>query len=287
MKIITTDKCQSLATKISQKLNCKILDVKFSEFPDGEQYVRVMDNDNDDNVLIVSSTVDSKSILQTILLIDSCRDKHTTLVLPYMGYARQDKIFNDGEPLSARAIARSLSDEVDQVYTVNIHDTSVLKHFKCPAENLSIAKQIGEYISQMNLSDPIILSPDDGAFEFAKSISATDGDWDCNYMDKTRISGSEIKIAPKNIDANGRDCVIVDDIISTGGSISTVAKMLIDQKASSVRAICVHGLFISSGYIRLMKSGVTDVISSDTIESATSKITASTVIADRIRQNRS
>ena len=279
MKVIYTEKSQKLAAREARKLGCRIAEVKYTTFPDGEQYVRVMDLD--DNMVIIASTVDSQSMLQAILMLDACEGKNTTLVLPYMGYARQDKRFNEGEPISARALARVLSEGSDRIFTVNIHDPSVLGHFKCPVENLTIAPKIGEYIVTMDLENPLVLAPDDGAWEFAKGVAAIGG-WDCDHLDKTRLSVSEVKMAPKHLDANGRDCIIVDDIIATGGSMATAAGMLKEQGATSVRAAGVHGVFATGGYVKLMQAGLADIASSDTIERASSRITASTVIADAI-----
>ena len=279
MKVIYTEKSQLLAARVARHLGCRIADVKYTTFPDGEQYVRVMDLD--DNMVIIASTVDSQSMLQAILMLDACEGKNTTLVLPYMGYARQDKRFNEGEPISARALARVLSEGSDRIFTVNIHDPSVLGHFKCPVENLTIAPKIGEYIVTMDLENPLVLAPDDGAWEFAKGVAAIGG-WDCDHLDKTRLSVSEVKMAPKHLDANGRDCIIVDDIIATGGSMATAAGMRKEQGATSVRAAGVHGVFATGGYVKLMQAGLEDIASSDTIERASSRITASTVIADAI-----
>ncbi|MDR3102367.1 MAG: ribose-phosphate diphosphokinase [Methanocalculaceae archaeon] len=281
MKVIYAETSQLLATRVAYCLGCRIAEVKYNTFPDGEQYVRVMNFDDD--MVIVASTVDSRSILQVLLMLDACEGKNTTLVLPYMGYARQDKRFNEGEPISARVLARVLSEGASRIFTVNIHTPSVLGYFKCPAENLTIAPKIGEHIQTLKLADPLVLAPDDGAWEFAKSV-ATIGDWDCDHFDKTRLSGSEVKMAPKHLDANGRDCILVDDIIATGGSMTTAAGMLKKLGATSVRAAGVHGLFANGGYVKLMQAGFADIVSSDTIERECSRVTASTVVADAIRR---
>jgi ribose-phosphate pyrophosphokinase len=281
MIVIYTEKNQLLAARVARHLGCETADIKYDTFPDGEQYVRVMDHDDDR--IIVASTVDSQSVLQTILVLDACEGMNTTLVLPYMGYARQDKPFHEGEPISARALARVLSEGADQIFTVNLHDISILGHFKCHAENLTIAQEIGEHIRMTNLEDPLVLAPDDGAWEFAQDV-ASFGGWDCNYFEKTRLSGFEVKMMSDHLDARGRDCIIVDDIIATGGSMATAAHMLKEEGATSVRAVGVHGVFASGGYVKLMRAGLADIVSSDTIERACSKITASTVIADAVRR---
>ncbi|HJJ32437.1 MAG TPA: ribose-phosphate diphosphokinase [Methanocorpusculum sp.] len=281
MKVIYTEKSQVLASRVAEKLGCKLGSVKFTTFPDGEQYVRI--EDLDDEMVLVASTVDNNTALQVLLLMDACEGRDVTLVLPYMGYARQDKKFNDGEPISARALARALSEGAKRVITVNIHDTSVLNHFRCPAVNLSIASEIGAYIKSQGVENPLILSPDEGAWYFAKGVAEPFG-WDCDHLDKTRLSGSEVKMAPKHLDAKGRDCYIVDDIIATGGSMALAASMLMEQGAKSVRAAGVHGVFASGGYIKLMQGGLADVATSDTIERASSKFSAAGIIADAIRK---
>ncbi|HKM42009.1 MAG TPA: ribose-phosphate diphosphokinase, partial [Methanocorpusculum sp.] len=207
MKVVYTEKSQVLASRTAKVLGCKISEVKYTTFPDGEQYVRILDDD--DQMIVIASTVDAESTMQAILLLDACEGKDTTLVLPYMGYARQDKKFNEGEPISARAMARVLSTGADRVFTVNIHELAVLSHFRCPVQNLSLAPEIGSYIRTMNLENPLILSPDEGAGEFAKRVAAV-GKWESDHLDKTRLSGSEVVMAPKHLEAKGRDCIIVD-----------------------------------------------------------------------------
>ncbi|MDO5844584.1 MAG: ribose-phosphate diphosphokinase [Methanocorpusculum sp.] len=281
MKVIYTEKSQLLASKTARCLGCKTSEVKYNKFPDGEQYLRIMDSD--DEMVVVSSTVDAETVMQVILLLDACEGRDVTLVLPYMGYARQDKKFNEGEPISARAMAKALSEGASRVFTVNIHDPSVLNHFRCRAENLSIAPEIGKYIKTMGLESPLILSPDEGAENFAKAVASVGG-WDFDHLNKTRLSGSEVTMAPKHLAADGRDCIIVDDIIATGGSMALAASMLKEQGANSVRAAGVHGVFASGGYIKLMQAGLADIASSDTIEKASSKFSASEIIAEAVRR---
>ena len=281
MKVVYTEKSQVLASKTAKFLGCETAEVKYTTFPDGEQYVRIMDLD--DEMVVIGSTVDAASAMQVMLLLDACEGRNVTLVLPYMGYARQDKKFNDGEPISARAMAKALSEGASRVFTVNIHDPSVLNHFRCPAVNLTLAPEIGRYIAEQNLGNPLILSPDEGAWNFAKDVAAVGG-WDCDHLNKTRLSGSEVTMAPKHLAAADRNCVIVDDIIATGGSVALAASMLMEQGATSVRVAGVHGVFASGGYVKLMKAGLADVASSDTIEKASSKYSAARIIADAVRK---
>lgn len=280
MKVISTEYSQILAARIAREGGWDLVDVKFSRFPDGEHYLRTGPVDGE--VLVVGSVVDSDSLVQLLLLIDACIGSSPVLLVPYMGYARQDKQFNPGEPLSARAIARVLSSGVSRVFTVNIHDPGILRHFTVPVENLSLAPEIGAYLARSGYDDPLILAPDDGAAPFASMVAAA-GNWDCDHLEKTRISGDSVRIEPKHLCAGGREVVIVDDIISTGGTLATAAGLLTAQGAKTVAAACVHAVFAGGAYARLMASGIEEVAASDTIERACSVYSAAGIVVSGIR----
>jgi ribose-phosphate pyrophosphokinase len=280
MKVICTEKSQILAINLARALKTSVVDVKYSRFPDGEQYL--ITGELDDETIIVGSVVDNDSLVQLILLIDACDSSDNQLVLPYMGYARQDKRFLQGEPVSARAVAQVLSRGVLEIITVNIHEKEVLKYFGVPARNISLARDIGSYIKSLHLSNPLILAPDEGALTFAEHVASAGG-WDVDHLEKTRLSGIEVKMAPKQICAASRSVVIVDDIISTGGTIATASGMLYQQGAKEVFAACVHGVLTGGAYVHLMTAGIRDVVCSDTIERGCSKISAAGRIAQTIK----
>jgi ribose-phosphate pyrophosphokinase len=275
MKVICTEQSQVLATQVARALNTTVVDVKYSRFPDGELYL--MAGEIDDEMIIVGSVVDNDSLVQLMLLADACDRATNRLVLPYMAYARQDKRFKAGEPVSSRVVARALSQGVSDVITVNIHEKEVLKSFTVPAQNISLAKDIGTYIETLKLANPLILAPDKGAIAFAEQVASAEG-WEYDHLEKTRLSGVEVRMAPRQLSAKSRSVVIVDDIISTGGTIATAAGMLYEQGAKDIFAACVHGVFTGGAYNRLMATGIRDVICSDTIERSCSRISA----ADRI-----
>ncbi len=282
MKIISTRRSQVLAGKISAALQKPLVDVKWTWFPDGEIYLRAQDPIAD-QMVIVGSLVESDDLIDLLLLIDTCTGSEITLVLPYMGYARQDKQFNPGEPLSARAIARTLGAGVHKVITVNIHEESVLPHFGVQTRDLTLAPAMAEAIKNFFKSSPLILGPDAGAAKLAQDIAAAGG-WESDHLHKVRLSGTEVKIEPKTIPVSGRDVIIVDDIISTGGTQSTASRMLFDQGAASISTVCVHGVLATGAYTHLISAGVSDVSSSDTIESACSTYSAAGIIADELRK---
>jgi ribose-phosphate pyrophosphokinase len=280
MNVIYTETSQILATRLARALSLPLVDVKYSRFPDGEHYL--LAGETSDETVIVGSVVNNDALVQLLLLIDACEGSRNHLVLPYMAYARQDKQFKRGEPLSARAVARAIGRGVENIYTVNIHEPEILKYFPAPTQNISIAPDIGAYIKTLNLENPLILAPDEGALAFAGQVASTGG-WEFDHLEKTRLSGVEVRMAPRKLSAAGRPVVIVDDIISTGGTIATASGMLYQQGATNIYAACVHGVLTGGAYARLMATGMRDVICSDTIERACSKVSAAERVAQAIR----
>ena len=279
MKVISTESSQILAARVAREAGLDIVDVRFSRFPDGELYLRT--GPIDDEMIIIGSISSSDALVQLLLLVDACESSRNVLVLPYMGYARQDKQFNPGEPLSARAVARALSPGISRILTVNIHDEHVLSHFGAPANNLSLAGEIGEYIRGMDLSHPLILAPDEGAAEFGRRVASAGG-WDSDHLQKTRLSGEEVRMEPRSLKAESRDVVIVDDIISTGGTLAKATQMLYEQGARNVYAVCVHGVLTGGAHTHLLSAGIRDVVCSDTLERGCSRYSAAREIVSRI-----
>jgi ribose-phosphate pyrophosphokinase len=152
------------------------------------------------------------------------------------------------------------------------------------AFNISLAKDIGSYIKTLKLNNPLILAPDEGAMVFAEQAASVGG-WEYDHLEKTRLSGVEVRMAPRQLSAQSRSVVIVDDIISTGGTIATAAGMLYQQGAKDVFTACVHGVFTGGAYVRLMATGIRDVICSDTIERSCSRISAADQIAHVLRKH--
>jgi ribose-phosphate pyrophosphokinase len=285
--IVCTQSSQVLGSRLAQELSLLLTPVTRYFFPDGEMYLRIeFPSPKPKNIILIGSTPTHTDIIELFLLIDACEDASITLVIPYMGYARQDKKFSPGEPISARAIARTLGANVAQVITVNIHEAETLFEFVVPATNISLSEEIANHILTSFVPPgvkPLILAPDKGALELAKDIAAAcDADYD--YLSKRRISGEEVVIEAKSVPVLGRELVIVDDIISTGGTLGAASKMLIAQGAVCVHAICVHGVFIQGAYTRLKHYGLGHVCSSDTIESASSNYSAAPAIAKKLRE---
>ncbi|MBN1167145.1 MAG: ribose-phosphate diphosphokinase [Methanospirillaceae archaeon] len=276
MNILSTQSSQVLAGEIAHAGGFPLIDVTYSRFPDGEVYLRT--GEVRGPVLLVGSLFSSDDLIELLLLIDACAEAgDITLLLPYMGYARQDKQFHAGEPLSARAIARALGAGVSRVFTICIHEESILSYFGIVANDIKVTGEISRYISTMPVKNPLILSPDRGAASFAESVAQYCG-YESDYLQKTRFSGTEVSIEPKSIPVAGRDVIIVDDIISTGGTQATAAALLYEQGASRLYTICVHGVFTTGAYTHLKAAGFCDVVCTDTIERGCSRISVAPAV---------
>lgn len=281
MDIIGGPASQLLAGRVSEILKTNLLVSEFKKFPDGELYTRVLDKFSGDNVTIIQSTVTDSDFVSLLQLIDACSDVSSiNVVIPYMGYARQDKQFKPGEPVSARAIAKAI--KADTVYTINIHDESVLDHFDAKAVNLDATPVIGKYIKNLKLKDPLIISPDDGAIGLAQNASKDMG-IDYDFLEKTRLSGETVSIKPKNVAVKDRDVIILDDIISTGGTMAETITLLRSQGAHDVYTACVHPVLSNNAVLKLFKAGVKGIIATDTIDKGVSVVSAAPVIAEAIR----
>ena len=282
MKIISGPASQILASRLSKELDAELLLAEYKQFPDGEVYTRIIDDIGvDGEVTIVQSTPTNKDLIYLLQLIDICENaKRINVVVPYFGYARQDKRFKDGEAISSRAIAKTI--QADQVYTINLHDEAVSDYFESKCTNLDASQAISEYIKLLNLDNPIIVAPDKGAALFAKSIASDFFNYD--VLEKKRAGPEDVKTTYKDLDVHKKDVIIVDDIISTGGTMKNVVEMLKNQNAGSVYAACVHPVFSGNAMLKLFKAGINGIFTTDTIEHSLSCISVAPTIAKEFRK---
>ncbi len=280
MNIIGGPASQLLAGRVAGVMKSTILLNEFKRFPDGELYTCVLDDFAGKEVTIIQSTVNDSDFISLLQLIDACSEAaQINVVIPYMGYARQDKQFKKGEPISARVIARAI--KADNVFTVNIHNESILDYFDAKATNLDATPMLGRYIKNMKFKKPIIIAPDDGAIPLARNASKDLG-IDYDFLEKTRLSGETVSIQPKNVEVKGRDVIIIDDIISTGGTMAETISLLAQQGAHEVFTACVHPVFSNNAILKLFRAGVKGIIATDTIDRGVSVVSVAPVIAEGI-----
>lgn len=281
MIVVSGSASKKLGESFSKEVNAKHANVVIKRFPDGEAYVRIMDNLDGENVVLIQSTYPDQNAIELFLLQDAIKEfkiKKLTTVIPYFGYSRQDKKFNEGEPISARAMAKHVGMMSDEVITIDIHDKSILRFFDVNAKDISGMPQIAKYF--LKLKPTVIIAPDDGASGRAKTVAGIiKCRWD--YLEKKRIDGEHVEIAPKSVSAKGEKIAIVDDIIATGGTIIAAAKQLKQQGAEKIFAACTHGLFTGGATEKL--KGVCDlVVSTDTIENPTTNVSVAKEIVKEI-----
>jgi ribose-phosphate pyrophosphokinase len=262
-------------------MNVKLATVESKRFPDGECYVRIDEDLRNQDVVVVQTTYPDPNLVELFILLDAVREmtpKKVTTVVPYFGYARQDKKFKNGEAISARAFVKLINNCTDEFVSVDIHAPKILGNFTIPYTNVSVMKSFGEFFKDKGVD--LVLAPDKGALDRANIVaSVLKCPWD--HLEKTRIDGSTVKMAPKAIDAKGKTVAIVDDIIATGGTIIKATEALKQQGAKKVFAACAHGLYTSNALDRL--TPVCDAVySADTLENPTSKVSAANAIAEHL-----
>ncbi|MGQ9581914.1 MAG: ribose-phosphate diphosphokinase [Thermoplasmatota archaeon] len=284
MRIVAGSASKHVARAVAGTLGARLVEVQVRRFPDDECYVRIMEDLDGEDVALIQTTYPDRNLVEALLLQDAIHEfkiRKLITVVPYMAYARQDKKFNPGEAVSARAMARALSNRSDGAVLVDVHDEKTTEHFTVPTVNVSAMPQIGDYLAKSARVD-LVVSPDDGAMEKARSVAEVlSCRW--SWLEKKRIDGSTVEIAPKDVDARDRTIAIVDDIIATGGTILTATRQLRLQGARGIIAACTHGLF-TAGALPKLREACEYVLSSDTIENETSIVSAGPEIAKGIEK---
>jgi ribose-phosphate pyrophosphokinase len=280
MYVLGGTSAKNVAGNLANKIQQPLLQATYKRFPDDEFYVRVLDDISGEDVMIVQTAYPDQKIVELLLIQDAVHDagaKKITVVLPYFGYSRQDKKFEEGEAISSRAVAQHISMHADCVITVDPHKQHILKFFTVPAYSCSAVSTIAQHLKEKNID--FVLAPDKGAKDRARE-AATLIDCEYDYLEKTRIDGTTVKVTPKKLDARGKHVAIIDDIISTGGTMANSIKELKKQGAKTVSVACTHGLFIGGAKEKLLSADCDEIISTDTIETEFSKVSAAGCIAE-------
>jgi ribose-phosphate pyrophosphokinase len=273
----------SVAKDLSKILKVPLAETISKRFPDNEFYVRILDNVKNKDIVIVQTTYPDPNLVELFLLQNAAEEsgaKSVTVVIPYFGYARQDTKFEDGEAVSAKALAGLISLNADKVITVDPHKEHILDFFSTSAKSCSAIPEIAKYLGQKKID--LVLAPDKGALNRASQASEIIN-CDFDYMEKTRIDGNTVEMKPKKLDAENKIVAIIDDIISTGGTMALAIKELKKHGAKKVFATCTHGLFAGEAVKKLNSAGCDEIISTDTIISDYSKVKIAPVISSLIK----
>src|SRR5256886_5305968 len=231
MKVVGGSASVPLARGIAKEVRAGFVDVAFEKhpggFPDGERYVRLLGPVAGEHVVLVQTTHPDPMIVEFLLLADATGDagaRRITAVVPYLVYGRQDKRFLDGEPISAKTIAKHIAVDCDELLTMAIPaDPEILKTFPLPTREVSGMPAIGRYLKSAKVD--VLLAPDEGALRLAKEASAIAG-VPFDFLVKERIDSYTVTIEPKALAVKGKSVGIVDDVISTGGTIAPLRRGL-------------------------------------------------------------
>ncbi len=288
VSVIAGKSSEDLARKLSRKIKANLVKSQVRVFADGESKITLSGKITKKTVVVQSiyPSVDT-NLIQALSLISKAKEtpSEVTAVIPYMGYARQDREFLPGEIVTMKVLGKLFKGAgASKIIVVDIHSMIGLKHFTIKTKNVTPIPDLVRYFKKMSLKNPLVVSPDQGgkdrAKEFAKEFKS-----EFIALDKKRDRKTgKVQIKTKNVDeVANRDLILVDDMISTGGSIIKATQFLKKQKCKRVFVACTHALLMNNAEKKIKKAGVTRIVSANTIPGKTSVVDVSNTIAKAIR----
>ncbi len=291
--MLATEPCKELASNISARLGSRLVDVEIRVFPDGESKVRIPDITNG-IALVVHSThppVD-RHMMQLFFILSKVSRVASNIILliPYLGYARQDREFLDGEVVSIKTIADIISSyNIKAMLTFDAHSMLALSYFKMQVHNISAIPLLADYFIndiKVDASSTIAVSPDAGGASRVEEFGSIVG---CRYIvlkkSRDRVTG-EVRIdmdsISTTIDFKDKVAVIVDDMISTGSSVVTAIDALKKLGCNDIYVTCTHALLLDDAYKRILDHGARDIVASNTVPSIASKVDVSELASKNI-----
>jgi ribose-phosphate pyrophosphokinase len=280
---------KEFAKTLAQRLNLPILSVEVKEFSDTETKYRFEENVSGTSILLVQSTYPpvDKNYMQIFLAAHHLSQEGAKVhaVIPYLGYARQDKQFLDGEVVSLGVISHLLRTcGVVRVTTVDIHSAEGLALFAMPTYSVSAIPSLVQYVKKnLKLTSPVVVSPDFGSSKRTEAFAALYGAQHMQFAKERDRTTGEVKVETGELQVEDRDVIIVDDMISTGGTIRAAAEKLRAARARKIVVTCVHALLLGEAYERLIDAGVDEIIGTNTVPSKVSKVDATEPLAAYLR----
>jgi ribose-phosphate pyrophosphokinase len=270
LKLFSGSSNPGLAKEIASYLNIELSRVELNRFKDGEISVKIKDNVRGHDVFIIQSTCNPTNdhVMELLLMMDAAHRASAgriTAVIPYFGYARQDRKVEPRVPISSKVMANIITVAgADRVLTMELHAEQIQGFFDIPVDNLYSKPVAIDYIRRLNLKDVVMVSPDSGGAErarsYAKNINAG-----LAIIDKRRPEPNVAEIQYVIGDVNGKNCILVDDMVDTGGSISKAAGALREQGAKDVYCLFTHPVLSGDAIDKMESAGFKEIIFTNTI----------------------
>jgi ribose-phosphate pyrophosphokinase len=290
MKIVSGASSVVLAEKISKLLSFPLVSIKTKRFPDGEFYFKFEEDISNEELLIIQSLYPPQDIhaMELFFILHTAKDlnaKSIKIFAPYLAYSRQDERYLDGECISSGMLSDVFEYlNVDESFTVDIHNQNVLNMYHIPTHNLTASQELAKYFYTKDLKDPIIVSPDDEGLAIervknaARSINA-----DYDYFEKSRNRHTgDIITYSKRVDSKGRDAIIIDDIISTGKTAANAVKLLKKQGARRIFVGVSHCLLLGNAYEMIKGYGADEIIGTDSVVNKHSKVSVAPILSSEL-----
>ena len=272
MKILTGNSNKKLSEKISKQLKTKLVNNNIKKFTDSEVYVEINENIRGNSIFIIQSfsSPANDNLMELLLCIDALKRssaKNITAVIPYFGYARQDRKVVPRTSISAKLVSNLITNAgANRIVTVDLHSGQIQGFFDMPVDNLFTTPIFSRYIKKNIKSKNLIcVSPDAGGIErtrgLAKKINA-----DLAIIDKRRPQPGKSQVMNIIGEVKNKDCIIVDDIIDSGGTIVNAAEALIKKGARDVHVFVTHAVLSGNAIERIKKSKIKKLITTDSID---------------------
>lgn len=282
-----------LAQEISRHLGLKLTDVEVGRFPDGETSVHIKETVRGADVFIIQPTCPpvNNNLMELLLVIDALKRasaERTTAVIPYYGYARQDRKHIGRVPISAKLVANMIACAgADRVLTLDLPAGQIQGFFDIPVDNLRGEPILANYFRKQNIDNAVIVAPDVGAAKRARAV-AEHLELPLAIVEKSRMSPHEVRALNVIGEVRGKRVIIIDDILATGGTVIEAARLLLESGAREVYAAFTHGVFAGEAVQKLEASPLKRIIVTNTIPVPESpkieEISVGTLFAETIKR---
>jgi len=272
MKLFSGSSNRVLAQEIAEYLGIELSETELRKFKDGEISIKIGENVRGVDTFIVQSTSfpANDNLMELLLMVDAAMRasaQRITIVIPYYGYARQDRKVEPRVPISAKVVANLLqSVGVDRVLTMELHSDQIQGFFDIPVDNLFGSPLMIDYLKSLNLHEPTVVSPDTGGTERARFL-AKNLNAELAIVDKRRpvANESEVMNVIGEVNVKGHDCILIDDMIDTAGSITGAARALRELNAKDIYCVSTHAVLSDTASERLKKADFKEIIVTNTI----------------------